>query len=123
MRYALLIYSDPANDHTAAPPPDAYPNWVEYTQALKDSGQLVAAERLEQVDTATTVRVRSGERALTDGPFAETKEHLLGFFLLEVPDIDSALNWAARTPMTHFGSVELRPVRLGDPWRAVLDAT
>jgi hypothetical protein len=96
-------------------------DWVPYTQALKDAGVLVAAEALEGVDTATTVRLRGGERVLTDGPFIETKEHLLGFYLLELPDLDTAIDWAARMPHVHQGTVEVRPVRRGMAWRAVLD--
>jgi hypothetical protein len=121
MKYALLIYVNPDTDRTVPPPPQAYPTWVDYIRAVKNSGQLVAAERLADTDTSTSVRVRGSERLLTDGPFAETKEHLLGFCLLDVPDIDTALNWAAKMPITHFGTVELRPIKDGDPWQAVLN--
>jgi hypothetical protein len=120
MRYALLIYGDPLADTDTPPPEDAIDNWVDYTRALKDSGALVGAEHLFGTDTATTVRHR-GERLLTDGPFAETKEHLLGFFLVEVPDLDAALEWAGRMPLIGFGSVEVRAARTGMPWQTVLD--
>jgi hypothetical protein len=121
MKYALLIYSDPAaRDERAPVPVGAMANWVDYTRALKDSGALLAAEQLFDTDTATTVRHR-GERVLTDGPFAETKEHLLGFYLIDVADLDTALEWAARMPLIGFGSVEVRAARSGMPWRAVLD--
>ncbi len=120
MKYALLIYADPAVRTDEVVAPDAYPNWVDYTQALHDSGALVAAEHLFETDTATTVRHR-GERLLTDGPFAETKEHLLGFFLIDVPGLDDALEWAARMPLIGFGTVEVRGARSGMPWQAVLD--
>src|SRR5258705_3256095 len=121
MKYALLIYSDPAARDPDAPVPEgAMANWLDYTQAIKDSGVLLAAERLFETDTATTVRHR-GERLLTDGPFAETKEHLLGFYLIDVPDLDAALDWASRTPLIGYGSVEVRATWVGEPWRAPLD--
>jgi hypothetical protein len=121
MKYALLIYADPDARPADAPPPEgALTDWVEYTRALKESGALLAAERLFEADTATTVRHR-GERVLTDGPFAETKEHLLGFYLIEVAELDSALEWAARMPLIGFGSVEVRASRPGMPWQALLD--
>jgi len=82
-----------------------------YTRALKSAGALVALEALQEVDTATTVRLRGGERLLTDGPFVETKEYLLGFYLVEVPDLDAAIDWAARMPHIRHGTVEVRPVQ------------
>jgi hypothetical protein len=120
MKYALLIYSAPEARGVDGTAEGAYPNWVDYTRALKNSGQLLAAEHLFDVDTATTVRHR-GQRLLTDGPFAETKEHLLGFFLIDVPGLDEALEWAARMPLIGFGTVEVRAARSGMPWQAVLD--
>src|SRR5262245_43836427 len=104
MRYALLIYATPsAGAVTLAETPAAHPaaddgvfdSWVAYTRALKDAGALIALERLQSAETATSVRVRDGERLLTDGPFIETKEYLLGFYLVEAPDLDTALDWAA----------------------------
>jgi hypothetical protein len=123
MRYALLLYAEPGadRDDQGAPPDGVHRNWVSYTQSMKDAGVVVAAERLRPVDTATSVRWRGGERLLTDGPFIETKEHLLGFYLVDVADLDAALDWAARMPLTRFGTVEVRPVHEGDAWRAVLD--
>src|SRR5262249_31261505 len=107
MRYALLIYATPnAGASTLAHTPAAHPSaddgvfdsWVAYTRALKDAGALIALERLQPDETATSVRVRAGERLLTDGPFIETKEQLLGFYLVDAPDLDTALDWAARMP-------------------------
>ena len=121
MKYALLIYSDPAlREHEGPVPEGAIASWVDYTRSLKETGALLAAEQLFDTDTATTVRHR-GERLFTDGPFAETKEHLLGFYLIDVPDLDTALEWAARMPLIGFGSVEVRAARTGMQWRAVLD--
>jgi len=122
MHYALLIYSAPdARTPYEAAADGVFPDWVSYTQAVKGSGALVAAEQLQETDTATTVRLRGGERLLTDGPFIETKEHLLGFYLVDVPDLDTAIEWAARMPLIRFGTVEVRPVVRDLPWREVLD--
>jgi hypothetical protein len=117
MRYALLIYSAPevgaesgAEADAVASPADVFDSYLDYTRALKAAGALLALERLQPVETATTVRLRGGERLLTDGPFIETKEHLLGFYLIEAPDLDTALDWAARMPHMRHGSVEVRPV-------------
>src|SRR5262245_14188911 len=119
MRYALLIYSaSESQAHDEKVPDGAFDNWVDYTRALKEIGGLLAAEHLFGTDTATTVRHR-GERILTDGPFAETKEHLLGFFLIDVPGLDEALDWAARMPLIGFGTVEVRAARSGASWQAV----
>jgi hypothetical protein len=127
MRYALLIYAAPG----AAAPEErptgellsgdgVFDDYVAYTRAIKDAGVLVAAEQLQVADTATSVRLRAGERLLTDGPFIETKEHLLGFYLIEVADLDAAIDWAARMPHVGRGTVEVRPVTTGMAWQAVL---
>lgn len=111
MQYALLIYADPA----LVPAPDSaegqaqHDAWMSYSQALAESGVLRGGEALHPVQAATTVRVRDGETLTTDGPFAETKEVLAGFYLLEVPDLDAALAWTARIPNITYGTVELRP--------------
>ena len=96
-------------------------SWFDYTRAMKDAGTLAGAEQLRGTDTATSVRVRDGERLLTDGPFVETKEHLLGFYLVDVPDLDAAVEWAAKMPAVRHGTVEVRPVVRGDAqWRKAL---
>jgi hypothetical protein len=121
MKYALLIYSAPGAAEQAGPAPaGVIGDWVAYTRAVKDAGALLGAERLAAVDTATSVRVRADERLLTDGPFMETKEHLLGFYLVDVPDLDAALEWAARMPAVGHGTVEVRAVHTGEPWQAVM---
>ncbi len=123
MRYALLLYAAPdGTSEDEAPTSDGpFTDWVSYTRAMKDAGALLAAEQLRPADTATSVRWRGGERLLTDGPFIETKEHLLGFYLVDVADLDAALDWAAWMPLTRFGTVEVRPVQEGMPWRAALE--
>jgi hypothetical protein len=78
---------------------------------LRDSGVLLAAEALRPVETATTVRIRNGKMTITDGPFAETKEQLAGFYLIEAPDLDRAIQVAAKIPPAREGSIEVRPVR------------
>jgi hypothetical protein len=114
MKYALLIYAAPGAREDAHPADDGLiDNWLDYNAALKESGALLAAERLAHVDTATSVTLRGSERMLTDGPFIETKEHLLGFYLLDVADLDAALDWAARAPVVRYGTVEVRPVQEG----------
>jgi hypothetical protein len=121
MKYALMIYAAPGAHEQAGPAPaGVITDWVAYTRAVKESGGLLGAERLATTDTATSVRVRGEDRLLTDGPFMETKEHLLGFFLIDVPDLDTALDWAARMPAAASGTVEVRAVRTGEPWQAVL---
>jgi hypothetical protein len=121
MQYALLIYRAPgATPGEARPGDGVIDDWVKYTRATRDAGVVVGAEQLEAVDTATTVRLRSGERLLTDGPFAETKEHLMGFYLVDVADLDAAIEWAARMPIQRGGTVEVRPVRQGMAWQAAL---
>jgi len=108
-QYMILIYTSAEG----LPPEQAaaeMPKWGAYTQALQDAGVMVAGDPLEGADTATTVRVRDGETVITDGPFAETKEILAGYYLLDVPNLDEALKWAARIPSVTRGSVEVRPV-------------
>ena len=122
MKYALLIYAKPGASESTQPAPDGVmDSWVDYTVSLMDTGSLLGAEQLQPADTATSVTLQGSERLLTDGPFVETKEHLLGFYLLDVADLDAALAWAARMPIMRYGAVEVRPVVEGAPWRKVLD--
>lgn len=113
MNYVLLI----ANAPDAWEPTDALPevddgvieDWATYTRALEAAGVLVGGHALFGADAATTVRVRNGRRLLTDGPFAETEEHLVGYYVIDVPDLDTALDWAARVPNARTGAIEVRP--------------
>jgi hypothetical protein len=109
MQYMLLLYV-PADGSESAPSED----WFGYTQQLQEAGVLVAGDGLQPGDTAVTVRVRDGETLVTDGPFAETKEMLGGYYLIDVADLDAALAWAAKMPNIAFGSVEVRPVMVYD---------
>jgi hypothetical protein len=112
VKYALLIYNAPETRVEVSPEPEgAYQDWVAYFDAAKEAGVFVGAEGLDEITTATTVRRGSaGEVLLTDGPFAETKEHLFGFYVIEVPDLDAAIGWASRMPVVRRGAVEIRPM-------------
>jgi hypothetical protein len=111
MKYLLLISPDPA----AAPADEAagaalLGEYYEFTQKLQAAGEMAGGERLAGADTATTVRVRDGRQLLTDGPFAETTEQLAGFYLVDVPDLDRAIEIAAQIPDARTGVIEVRPV-------------
>ncbi|HMD36085.1 MAG TPA: YciI family protein [Vicinamibacterales bacterium] len=110
MKYACLVYLEPGKLHAV---PDA--ECAASGDNLRQRGQLVAAEALQPIDTATTVRVRNGKVSVTDGPFAETKEHLAGFYLIEATDLNEAIQIASRIPPAREGSVEVRPVRALQP--------
>ncbi len=106
MKYLCLVYSEP--EGLAEMTDD---ECMEYDHALRRGGQCIASEALQPVYTATTVRVRSGKISITDGPFAETKEHLAGFYLIEAPNLDEAILIASNIPPARVGSIEVRPVR------------
>lgn len=84
---------------------------LDFDETLRQSGHFIVAEALQSVQTATTVRVRNGRMSTTDGPFAETKEQLTGFFLIEAKDLNDAIQVAGRIPSARLGSVEVRPIR------------
>lgn len=111
MKYMLLLTHDPSVElEDAGGDADDMRPWNEYSDALRAAGAFVGGDPLAGVDTATTVRVRDGERLLTDGPFATTKEHLIGYYLIDVEDLDTAVDWAARVPNVTWGAVEVRAV-------------
>lgn len=109
MRYMLLIYLDEQllNDVEKA---DCYAESSRVARDLEAKGQFLAAAPLHPTSTATSIRVRDEKRLVTDGPFAETREQLGGYFLISAPDLDEALDIAARIPGARFGTVEVRPV-------------
>ena len=112
MQYALLIYANEV-EYERRSPEDAKKTLAEYFQLndeLKANKQFCVAERLESVSTATTVRVKDGKVLKTDGPFAETREQLGGFYIVEAKDLDEAVRLAARIPGARTGSVEVRPI-------------
>ena len=106
MKYLCLVYSE-EQSLDAVPVSDCLACGAD----LRNSGKLVAAEALQPVQTATTVRVRNGKVSITDGPFAETKEQLAGFYLIEASNLDEAIDVAAKIPPARVGSVEVRPIR------------
>ena len=112
MQYILMNYTKPAADATAEGVATAAQGtlWGTYTQALVDAGILVGGEALHPSSTATTLRVAGGTRDIHDGPYADTKEQFGGFYVIDVPDLDAALAWAARNPAAADGAVEVRPV-------------
>ena len=109
----LLIYGDPSADVPPAAPDDVFARFEDATEALRADGALLAGDGLHPADRATTVRFRAGQEVLTDGPFVESKEQLLGYYLIEAPDLDRALAWARRMPNVAWGAVEVRPVDVG----------
>jgi hypothetical protein len=109
MQYMLLVYMDElALDDTERQ--QCYEESVQLTQELSSNGQYLAAAPLYPTSTATSVRVRDGKRLVTDGPFAETREQLGGYFLVEAQDLDEAMGIAARIPGARWGTIEVRPV-------------
>ena len=110
MKYLCLVYSEESTLHTQPDSPkDA--ECLAYANKVHASGRMLAAEALQPVHTATTVRMRNGKISITDGPFAETREQLAGFYLVEADNLDQALEIAAHIPAARVGSVEVRPVR------------
>jgi hypothetical protein len=111
MRYMLLIYGpEQAPPEPGADPMEGMEPWFEYTRWLQDSGWYVGGEPLAPTSSATTVRVRDGSRQTVDGPFAETKEVLGGYYIVDCPDLDGAIEAAARCPGALYGSMEVRPI-------------
>ena len=112
MQYMLLIYNTP--DSWSSMPPEQQKELFEaygtFSMELEASGKMVAGDALQDTSTATSVRVRDGETLTTDGPFAETKEVLGGYYLIDVETLDEALEWATKLPGSSYGTVEVRPV-------------
>ena len=106
MKYLCLVYLEESN-LTAIQDSEC----SKCGEALRESGHHIAAEALQPVHTATTVRVRNGKLGITDGPFAETKEQLAGFYLIDAADLNEAIQLAAKIPPARVGSIEVRPVR------------
>ncbi|MBE2318142.1 YciI family protein [Solirubrobacter sp. CPCC 204708] len=112
MKFLAIIYNDESiyADATQEQIAASFEAHGAFAGAAGEAGVLLGGEGLEPTAAATTVRVRDGERMLTDGPYAETKEQLGGYYLLECKDLDEALTWAAQIPEAKFGAVEVRPV-------------
>lgn len=114
MQYLLLIYDNEKiwADMSPAESGKLFGEYMQFTKEIRESGHLIAGEALQPVHTATTVRTREGKTAMTDGPFAETREQLGGFYLINAKDLDEATKIAARIPSARVGSVEVRPVQV-----------
>jgi hypothetical protein len=106
MKYLCLVYGE---ENAIGRMDDTH--CLDFDRSIRESGHCISSEALEPVDTATTVRVRNGKVQLVDGPFAETKEQLAGFYLIEARDLDEAIGIAAKIPPAEVGSIEVRPIR------------
>ena len=112
MKYALLVYVDEkvtqgmSEDEGKA----LFAGYMELTEQLKASGKLIAGDALQPAGSATSLRVKNGKRLVTDGPFAETKEQLGGFYVVEAANLDEAMDWAAKVPDAKYGTIEVRPI-------------
>jgi hypothetical protein len=112
MQYMLIIFSNPQGWAQMSPEQqkEGMAAYHAYTEALRKAGAFVGSNRLQHADTATTVRIAGGKTQVLNGPFVDTKEQLGGYFLIEAPDLDAAIAWAARCPGASHGTVEVRPV-------------
>jgi hypothetical protein len=118
MQYMLLIYTDDAEQELDEAGLRAlYQEYFRLSDDLRSQQKLISSEELAPVTTATTVQVRSGDTLVTDGPFAETKETLGGYYLIEADSLDEAIEWAARIPSVRNGKVEIRPVQDNSEYR------
>ncbi|MBV8840146.1 MAG: YciI family protein [Alphaproteobacteria bacterium] len=112
MQYLLMIYGNEANMLAASKEQtgEVLAAYTAYTEALTKAGVIRGGERLRPTAESTTVRVKDGKTNVFDGPYADTKEQLGGFYLIDVPDLDAALSWAARCPGASYGTMEVRPI-------------
>lgn len=112
MQYMLLIYNDPAHEPAYGTPEfqQMMGGYFAANERMKADGVLRGGEGLQGVETATSLRVKAGKVETMDGPFAETREHLGGYYVIDVPDLDAALTYAALIPSAQFGTIEVRPL-------------
>lgn len=112
MQYLLMLYGDESawDGMSQAEQQTGAAAYFHYTEALKNAGILAGSNRLQPSSAATTIRVSDGKSHVLDGPYADSKEQLGGYYLIDVPDLDAALSWAARCPGASHGIIELRPV-------------
>ena len=108
MRYMALIYATEGSPEAEAP--EVFPAYAAFSEEVNRAGVMRAGDPLQATATATTVRVRNGKTTATDGPFAETREQLGGFYIFDCKDLDEAIAWAAKIPSAKFGSIEVRPI-------------
>lgn len=112
MQYMLLMYNEPAKEPAYGTPEfeEMMAGFFAANERMKADGVLRSGEGLQGVETATSLRIKSGKIETMDGPFAETREHLGGYYVIDVADLDTALTYAALIPSAHFGTVEIRPL-------------
>jgi hypothetical protein len=112
MQYLLSLWMQemPMDDLPAEQVGEMMAPWFEYNEALKAAGAWVGGDQLTPSASATSLSTATGERVVSDGPFAETKEQMMGYYLIDVPDLDAALDWAAKVPSAAYGTVEVRAV-------------
>jgi hypothetical protein len=112
MKYMLLIYTDPANDPAYGTPEfeEMMGGYYAANEQMKADGVLVSGEGLKGIETATSFSIKAGKIETMDGPFAETREHLGGYYVVDVPDLDGALKYAALIPSAKYGTIEVRPL-------------
>jgi hypothetical protein len=112
MQYLLILYSNESgwSKMTPAEQEQGMAAYTAFTEALKKAGALAGSNRLQPISAATTVRVANGKTQVLNGPYADSKEQLGGYYLIDVPDLDAAISWAARCPTASHGVVEVRPI-------------
>jgi hypothetical protein len=112
MKYLLIMYDDEKGwaKLSETERQQAMGEWMQFTQQIKSGGQYVASSQLQPTSAATSVRLRNGKRLATDGPFAETREQIGGYYLIEAKDLDEAIDIAARIPSARSGTIEVRPL-------------
>ena len=117
MQYLMMIYNSEAGMAAASPDGAQKMNaaYTAYTEAMNKAGIVRGGNRLRPTAEATTVRVRDGKSQVLDGPYADTKEQLAGYFLIDVPDLDAAISWASKCPGASTGTMEVRPIWLMTP--------
>lgn len=117
MQYMLLIYNDPSREpaYGTAEFNTMMAGYFAANERMKADGVMRSGEALQRVETATSLRIKAGKVETMDGPFAETREHLGGYYVIDVPDLDTALTYAALIPSAHFGTIEVRPMMSYNP--------
>jgi hypothetical protein len=112
MQYMLMLFAPESgwSEMTQAQQEQAMGAYTAYTESLKNAGVLTGVNRLQPTSTATTVRVANGKSQVLDGPYADSKEQLGGYYIIDVPDLDAAISWANRCPAASHGVVEVRPL-------------
>ena len=117
-QYMLLLHAETVDEAEQSAREAELPLFAELHKSLREAGLLVAVQPLRSVESATSIRVRDNQTEIIDGPFAVTKEYLVGYYILECADLDEALKQAARVPLARYGTIEVRPLLPNDEWLA-----